>query len=195
MLGLPRGGVPVAFEIARRLRAPLDVVVARKIGAPMQPELGVGAIAEGGILVTDESLIRRLGLEHADLRPIIQSELNEMQRRIDEYRGGEELQDPKGRVSILVDDGLATGVSMVAAIRAVRRAEPERIVVAVPVCARETVRDIGGEADDVICILTPDPFTSVGFWYDDFDQTTDAEVIELLEEASGTVTMDDFDER
>lgn len=195
VLGLPRGGVPVAFEIARRLDAPLDVVVARKLGAPMQPELGVGAIAEGGVLIVDENLIRELDIHREDLDRVIRSELSEMRRRLEEYRGGEGLPNLKGRTAILVDDGLATGVSMIAAVRAVRQGDPDRVVVAVPVCARETVRDVQVEADEIICALIPEYFTAVGFWYDNFDQTSDAEVIELLEESRGTVTLDDLDER
>lgn len=195
VLGLPRGGVPVAFEIARRLNAPLDVVVSRKLGAPMQPELGIGAIAEGGVLIVDEYLIRELDVHREDLDRVIRSELSEMRRRLEEYRGGEGLPNVKHRTAILVDDGLATGVSMIAAVRAVRQGDPDRVVVAVPVCARETVRDVEAEADEVICTLTPEHFTAVGFWYENFDQTSDAEVIELLEESSGTVTLDDLDER
>ncbi len=195
VLGLPRGGVPVAFEIARRLNAPLDVVVARKIGAPMQPELGIGAIAQGDVMILDQYAIRQLRLTEDDLERVIRSELVEMRRRLDEYRGDDSLPDVEGRTAIVVDDGLATGVSMIAAVRAVRQGEPDRIVVAVPVCARPTIRDVEQEADEVVCALAPEPFRAVGLWYDNFDQTSDAEVIELLEEARDAVTLEDLDDR
>jgi predicted phosphoribosyltransferase len=194
VLGLPRGGVPVAFEIARELNAPLDVIVARKIGAPMQPELGIGAIAQGDVMVLDHDTIRYLGLSRDDIARAAQIEISEMRRRLEEYRGDAGLPDVSGRTVILVDDGLATGVTMIAALKAVRQGNPDRIVIAVPVCARETVRSIERMGVDVVCSSTPEYFRAVGIWYRNFTQTSDAEVIELLEEARGQVSMEDLDE-
>lgn len=194
VLGLPRGGVPVAFEIAMELNAPLDVIVARKIGAPMQPELGIGAIAQGEITILDEYTIRQLQLTEDDIARVARSEIAEMRRRLEEYRGDAGLPDVQGRTAILVDDGLATGVTMRAAIEAVRRGEPDRVIVAVPVCARETVRSIEKLADDIVCVSIPESFRAVGHWYENFTQTSDAEVIELLEEARDQVTLEDLDE-
>ena len=194
VLGLPRGGVPVAFEIARELNAPLDVIVARKIGAPMQPELGIGAIAQGDVMVLDHDTIRYLGLSRDDISRAAQIEISEMRRRLEEYRGDAGLPDVSGRTVILVDDGLATGVTMIAALKAVRQGNPDRIVIAVPVCARETVRSIERMGVDVVCSSTPEIFRAVGIWYRNFTQTSDAEVIELLEEARGQVSMEDLDE-
>lgn len=195
VLGLPRGGVPVAFEVARELNAPLDVIVARKIGAPMQPELGIGAIAQGDVMILDHDTIRHLGLSRDDIARSAQIEISEMRRRLEEYRGDIGLPDVSGRTVILVDDGLATGVTMIAALKAVRQGNPDRIVIAVPVCARETVSSIermGGV--DVVCASVPETFRAVGIWYRNFTQTSDAEVIELLEEASGQVSLEDLDE-
>lgn len=194
VLGLPRGGVPVAFEIARELNAPLDVIVARKIGAPMQPELGIGAIAQGDVMVLDHVTIRHLGLSRDDIARAAQIEISEMRRRLEEYRGDAGLADVSGRTVILVDDGLATGVTMIAALKAVRQGNPDRIVIAVPVCARETVRSIERMGVDVVCTSTPEAFRAVGIWYRNFTQTSDAEVIELLEEARGQVSLEDLDE-
>jgi predicted phosphoribosyltransferase len=194
VLGLPRGGVPVAFEIARELNAPLDVIVARKIGAPMQPELGIGAIAQGDVMVLDHDTIRYLGLSRDDIARAAQIEISEMRRRLEEYRGDAGLPDVSGRTVILVDDGLATGVTMIAALKAVRQGNPDRIVIAVPVCARETVRSIERMDVDVVCASTPETFRAVGIWYRNFTQTSDAEVIELLEEARGQVSLEDLDE-
>lgn len=194
VLGLPRGGVPVAFEIARELNAPLDVIVARKIGAPMQPDLGIGAIAQGEIMVLDHDTIRQLGLSRDDIVKAAEVEISEMRRRLDEYRGDADLPDVSGRTVILVDDGLATGVTMIAALKAVRQGNPDRIVIAVPVCARETVRSIERMGVDVVCASAPETFRAVGIWYRNFTQTSDAEVIELLEEARGQVSLEDLDE-
>lgn len=194
VLGLPRGGVPVAFEIARELNAPLDVLVARKIGAPMQPELGIGAIAQGDVMVLDHDTIRHLGLSRDDIATSAQIEISEMRRRLEEYRGDTGLPDVSGRTVILVDDGLATGVTMIAALKAVRQGNPDHIVIAVPVCALETVRSIERMGVDVVCASVPETFRAVGIWYRNFTQTSDAEVIELLEEARGQVSLEDLDE-
>jgi putative phosphoribosyl transferase len=182
VLALPRGGVPVAYEVADALHKPLDVIVARKVGAPMQPELGVGAVAPGGILLLDQQSVSMLGLTDADLAPVIQQEREEMRRRLHHYRG-DGLPEVKGRTVILVDDGLATGVTATAALHAVRRLDPKQIVLAVPVCAQQTATMLADEVEEVVCVSTPDEFRAVGIWYENFSQTTDAEVMELLDTA------------
>jgi putative phosphoribosyl transferase len=183
VLALPRGGVPVGFEVAARLAAPLEVLVARKIGAPDQPELGVGAIAEGGGQVLDDRTTRALGLTESSLRHTIEREQAELARRVRDYRGDRPLPPLKGRTVIVVDDGLATGVTMRAAVRAVRGTGAARVIVAAPVGAPSTVESLGAEADVVVCLHSPPAFAAVGQWYRDFDQTSDAEVIDLLERA------------
>ena len=180
VLGLPRGGVPVAYEVARALDAPLDVAVARKVGAPGQPELGVGAISQG-VTVIDESSLALLGLRDEDLQPIVEDETRELHRRLLLYRGSDTLPDVAGRFVVLVDDGLATGVTTRAASRALRRLGPSRLLLAVPVGPPETVAALRREVDELVCLYEPPLFRAVGLWYDDFSQTTDREVIELLE--------------
>jgi putative phosphoribosyl transferase len=179
VLGLPRGGVPVAFEVARSLGAPLDVMVVRKLGAPGQPEFAVGAIASGGIAVMNEDVPRWLmdapGIEHE-----LQVELRELARRERLYRGHRRGQAASGQIVLLVDDGAATGASMLAAVRATRLLQPRSIVVALPVASAPAVASLRAEADEVICISTPEPFVSVGDWYGDFGQTSDEEVAQLL---------------
>lgn len=189
VLALPRGGVPVGFEIARTLGAPLDVIIARKLGAPSQPELGIGAVAPGGVLCLDEALIDSLGVSQQELDEVVRSESEEMWRRLRHYRGDAPPPDVRGRTVIVTDDGLATGVTASAAIEAVRRMDPAAVVLAVPVCAPESARALSREVDDFVCVLAPHGFRAVGLWYDDFDQTTDAEVLELLEEARGFATL------
>lgn len=194
VMGLPRGGVEVAFEVARVLKAPLDVIVVRKIGAPMQPELGVGAVAPGGLTILDESTIGRLGLSDAEIERIAEKERAEMKRRQVEYRGGERLPDVSGRTVVIVDDGLATGMTALGAVRAARAAQAETIVLAVPVCAKPTAEQIAAEVDRLVCLEQPEDFVSVGTWYTRFDQTTDAEVIELLEESRDAVSPEEISE-
>ncbi|MEU9842805.1 phosphoribosyltransferase family protein [Actinomadura sp. NPDC048032] len=184
VLALPRGGVPVGHEIARHLRAPLDVLVTRKIGYPPQPELGVGAIAEGGAPVFDDGLLARLGLREDDLAPTVEAERAELDRRVAVYRGGRPLPPVAGRPVIVVDDGLATGGTARAAVRAVRGRGPSRLVLAVPVGAAETVRSLEAEVDDLVVPVAPWDFRAVGQWYRDFEQLSDADVTAWLRRAA-----------
>ena len=183
VLALPRGGIPVGYEVAKALGAPLEVFVARKLGVPGHQELAMGAIASGGSAVLDHGLVRRLGVTQAQLDRAVADETRELERREQAYRGDREAPDLRGKTVILVDDGLATGATMRAAALAVRDQQPARIVVAVPVAAEETCDQFRDVVDDVICAVTPKPFYAVGMWYEDFDQTTDDEVRELLERA------------
>jgi predicted phosphoribosyltransferase len=183
VLALPRGGVPVADEVAGALHAPLDVFVVRKLGFPGHDEFAMGAIASGGIRVLDLPLIRRYGISSEEVADVAAREEVELRRRERLYRGDGPRPPLAGRIVILVDDGLATGASMRAAVEAVRTQDPARIVVAVPVGPRETVRDLSRVADEVVCVATPDPFLAVGRFYANFDQTTDEEVFELLARA------------
>ena len=188
VLALPRGGVPVGYEVARALRAPLDVFIVRKLGLPWHEELAMGAIASGGIVVLDEDLVRRAGVSGDELAWVLASERRELERRERRYRGDRTPPDIAGRTVILVDDGLATGASMRAAVAAVRQEAPRRVVVAVPIAAPETCEAIRREVDDVVCARTPERFEAVGLWYDDFRQTEDAEVHDLLEDARSWAT-------
>lgn len=194
VMALPRGGVEVAYEVALALDAPFDVIVSRKIGAPSQPELGIGAVAPGGVTLLDDKLVEELGLSDEVIREIEAETRAEMNRRIREYRGGEELPDLSGKTVIIVDDGLATGATARASIRAARAKNAQRIVLGVPVCAAQTADELAAEVDDLVCIERPERFMAVGIWYRKFDQTTDAEVIELLEEARDEVSPEDITE-
>ncbi len=180
VLGLARGGVPVAWEVAAALRAPLDVFLVRKLGVPQWEELAMGAVASGGALVINENVVRSLGVSEEALRMTIDRETAELNRRERAYRGGRAPADPKGLVAIIVDDGIATGASMLAAVRAVRATQPARVVVAVPVGPASACSDLGDEADDVVCATTPPAFEAVGQVYADFHQVSDDEVRELL---------------
>jgi len=184
VLALPRGGVPVASEIARALRAPLDVFLVRKLGLPGQEEFAVGAIASGGVRVVNEDVVRALGIPEDVIEGIATAEKRQMAERERLYRGDRPPPDVRSRTVILVDDGLATGSTMRAAVLALRRQGAARIVVAVPVGAPETCAEFKHEADDVICAQTPEPFYAVGLWYGDFSQTSDEEVRDLLEQSS-----------
>jgi predicted phosphoribosyltransferase len=184
VLALPRGGVPVAYEVARALHAPLDVFLVRKLGLPGREELAMGAIASGGVLVLNEDVVRALRIPQDVLESVIVAEQEELGRRERIYRGDRPPPDVHGRTVILVDDGLATGSTMRAAVAALRRQGPARIVVAVPIGAPETCAGFEREADDVVCVVTPQPFYAVGLWYGDFSQTTDEEVHDLLERAA-----------
>lgn len=183
VLGLPRGGVPVAFEVAKALRTPLDVFTVRKLGAPENQEYALGAIASGGATAVDWSLVERLRVSDAVLGAMIADERAELERREHLYRGDRGPLNVAGKTLIVVDDGLATGSTMRAAIAALRTLEPARIVVAVPIASREAAASVRREADALLCACLPVDLTSVGQWYEDFTQTTDAEVLELLRRA------------
>jgi predicted phosphoribosyltransferase len=180
VLALPRGGVPVGYEVARALGAPLDVFVVRKIGVPGYEELAMGAVATGGVRVLNDQVVSRLGIPQHVIDAVAAREQQELARRERLYRGGRPPLDVRNRRVILVDDGLATGATMHAAIAALRQLHPARIVVAVPTASPETCEEMRAEADDVICAVTPEPFQAVGRWYQDFSQTTDEEVQDLL---------------
>jgi putative phosphoribosyl transferase len=184
VLGLPRGGVPVAYEVARVLDAPLDVFVVRKLGMPGHEEFGIGAIATGGVRVVDDEVLRAYGIDELTLQRLVERERRELERREKLYRDDRPFPAVRDRIMILVDDGLATGSTMRAAIAALRHESPKEIVVAVPVAAPETAGNVANEADTLVCLETPDPFYAVGLWYVDFDQTSDAEVHDLLERAA-----------
>lgn len=183
VLALPRGGVEVGFEIAQALRAPLDVVPARKLGAPFQPELAIGAIAPGAV-VLNEHIVAQIGLSQQDIDRGIAEEEREMARRAEVFRSGLPPLDVAGKTVILVDDGLATGATAAAAIQSIRRGGPGKLILAVPVGARETVATLREQVDELICLETPAEFRSVGEWYEDFSQTSDGRVIELLRKAA-----------
>lgn len=184
VLGLPRGGVPVAFEVARALTAPLDVFLVRKLGVPGQEELAMGAIASGGTRVLNEEIVDALGIPPTLIDRVAAREATELARREQAYRGDRPPIDVRDRVVILIDDGLATGATMRAAAAALHQAGPRQLVVAVPLASRETCDAFRPEVDEIVCALTPEPFYAVGLWYDDFAQTTDGEVRELLARAS-----------
>jgi putative phosphoribosyl transferase len=182
VLALPRGGVPVAFEVARALDVPLDVFVVRKLGVPGHEEYAMGAIASGGVVLLNDRVVRAVGVSDAAVQQVLEFERRELARRELRYRGDRPPPDVAGHTVILVDDGLATGSSMLAAVAALRAEHPARIVVAVPVASSDTCDAMRHTADEVICSVTPEPFHAVGLWYDDFSQTSDEEVRELLEQ-------------
>jgi predicted phosphoribosyltransferase len=184
VLALPRGGVPVGYEVAQALRAPLDVFLVRKLGVPGQEELAMGALASGGVLVRNEEVIAALDIPDEEIEAVAAQEQAELRRRERLFRGDRPPPAVAGRTVILVDDGLATGSTMRAAVAALRRLGPARIVVAVPVGSAEACEEFSFEADEAVCAQTPEPFLAVGMWYEDFTQTTDEEVRELLELAT-----------
>jgi predicted phosphoribosyltransferase len=184
VLALPRGGVPVAYEVARALHAPLDVFMVRKLGVPGYEELAMGAIATGGVRVLDEELVRMLHLPRDVIERVTAIEMTELERRERQYRGDRPAPDVLGRTVILIDDGLATGSTMRAAIAALKKEGAKRIVVAVPVAPPETCEALRVQVDDVVCAVTPELFRAVGLWYGDFSQTTDEEVRDLLARAA-----------
>lgn len=185
VLALPRGGVPVAYEVAAALNAPLDVFAVRKLGAPGHEEFALGSIASGGVCLIDRASVRALGVPEDVLDQIIKREQAELARRERSYRGNEQPLDLRGKTVIIVDDGLATGMTMRAAVSAIRKQDPKEIVVAVPVCAPLTCDELQRDIDTwCICVQSPEPFYAVGLWYDDFEQTTDEEVKALLARAA-----------
>lgn len=184
VLALPRGGVPVAYEVARALNVPLDVFLVRKLGLPGYAEFAMGAIATGNVRVLNENLVETLGIPDEWIEEVAAREQSELQRREKFYRGSSPALDVSGRTVLLVDDGLATGSTMSAAVKALKKLGPSRIVVAAPVAARETCESFRAEVDSTcICVMSPEPFQSVGLWYRDFSQTTDEEVCYLLKQA------------
>lgn len=184
VLAVPRGGVPVGFEIARRLSVPLDVILVRKIGAPGDPEYGLGAVAEGGVRLIDTARARDAGFTEEELRPTIERELAEIERRSRVYRAGRPAIDPRGRTVLLVDDGIATGGTIRAAIRALRARGAARIVLALGVSPASSYRELRREVDEIVVVLVPEVFYAVGEWYRAFPQVEDAEVLDLLDRAS-----------
>jgi predicted phosphoribosyltransferase len=183
ILALPRGGVPVAYEVARALHVPLDIYLVRKLGVPGHEELAMGAIASGGVRVLNEDVVKYLGIPKGVIDSVAEIELQELERRERAYRGNRLEPDVRGKTVILVDDGLATGSTMRAAAEALRQQQPARIVVAVPVSAPQTCDEYRMGVDEIVCAVTPEPFYGVGQWYMDFSQTTDEEVRELLAKA------------
>jgi len=181
VLALPRGGVPVAREIARSLRTPLDVFLVRKLGVPGQEELAMGAIASGGVRILNQDIVQAMAIPTHVIDSVTATEVQELARRERLYRGDRPAPDVLSRTVILVDDGLATGATMRAAVAALRRMKPRRIVIAVPIAAVPTRQEFAREVDEIVCLHTPEPFFSVGFWYDDFSQTTDEDIREMLE--------------
>jgi predicted phosphoribosyltransferase len=182
IFAMPRGGVPVGYEVAKVLRAPLDLVVVRKLGAPSFPEYGFGAIAPSGVLVVDESAVSIIGLDHEQIEAVKSQELRELNRRLKEYRAGGRF-DLKDETAILVDDGVATGTSALAGLRFLEGFNPKKLILAVPICAPDSLRVLRKEVDEVICLDAPLGFTAVGQFYQDFEQTSDTEVRELLQKA------------
>lgn len=183
ILALPRGGVPVAYEVAKKLEVPMDVFLVRKLGVPGQEELAMGAIASGGIEVLNRDIVQSLGISRSTIDKVAEKEHSELERREKYYRGDRPKPEIKGKHVILIDDGLATGASMKSAVRAVRSWNPVEVIVAVPTSAPDTCELFEHEADKIICLSTPEPFYGVGAWYEDFSQTTDEEVSDLLERA------------
>ena len=184
VLALPRGGVPVAFEVAEALGAPLDIILVRKLGVPGHDELAMGAIASGGVRVLNEEVVKHLRIRGEVIDAVAADEQRELERRERAYRGDRPAPDVRGKTVILVDDGLATGSTMRAAAAALRQQQPARIVVAVPVAAPQTCDEYRMGVDEIICAVTPEPFQAVGLWYKDFSQTTDEEVHDLLRRAA-----------
>jgi putative phosphoribosyl transferase len=180
VLALPRGGVPVAYEVATNLNAPLDVFIVRKLGVPGHEELAMGAIASGGIRALNTAVIKQLNIPRSAIEAVAAHEQQELERRERLYRGQKASLNIQDRTIILVDDGLATGSTMKAAVAALRQQNPRKIIVAVPTAPAETCNELQDEADEVICAVTPEPFYAVGQWYENFEQTTDAEVTELI---------------
>lgn len=184
VLGLPRGGVPVAYEVAKALHLPLDICLVRKLGLPSNKELAMGAIGMGDVMVLNDDLVSWLGISREKIDRVAVQEKEELERRDHLYRGSRPFPDVRGRIIILIDDGIATGATLRAAIATMRKQQPQSIVVAVPVAPLSACDEFRAEADKIVCLMTPEPFHSISLWYEDFSQTTDEEVRKLLEEQS-----------
>jgi putative phosphoribosyl transferase len=184
ILALPRGGVPVAYQVALALKAPLDVLIVRKLGLPGREELAIGAIASGGIQILNQDIVHALDIDQSIINSVLQQELQELARREESYRGNRPAPEIKDHTVIIIDDGLATGASMRAAVMGVRTQSPARIVVAVPAAAPQAIDLLQTEVDEIVYVIAPDPFDGVGKWYEDFSQTTDEEVSSLLDNAN-----------
>jgi putative phosphoribosyl transferase len=184
VLALPRGGVPVAYEVARALNAPLDIFLVRKLGVPGHEELAMGAIASGGMRVLNEDVVHYLRVPNEAIERVARQEQQELERREREYRGDQPAPEVRGRTVILIDDGLATGSTMRAAVMALKQQQPSRIIAAVPIASESTCNEFKAVVDEIVCALTPEPFYAVGLWYEDFSQTTDEEVRDLLKRAA-----------
>jgi putative phosphoribosyl transferase len=184
VLGLPRGGVPVAFEVAKTLNVPLDILLVRKLGVPTQPELAMGAIATGGVLVLNDDVVKWLGISRAEIETVAQREMQELERRDRLYRGNRPMPHVKNCTVILVDDGIATGSTLRAAIAALRQQQPQQIIVAVPIAATAICQQLRTEADDVVCAIEAEQLSAISLWYEEFTQTSDEEVRALLAEAA-----------
>lgn len=180
VLALPRGGVPVAFEVAQALHAPLDVVIVRKLGVPRYEELAMGAIATGGIQILNQNVIATLGISEKEINNVVASEQQELELRERLYRGNRSAYDIHGRIVILVDDGIATGATMHAAVAAIKQQQPARVIIAVPVAAAATCKTFATQGDEVICVLKPEEFYAISLWYEHFSQTSEKEVRDLL---------------
>lgn len=185
VVGLPRGGVPVAEEVAALLRVPLEILVVRKLGAPHNPEYGIGAIAEGGTKVFDQEALALLEISGGELARIVEGETAELRRRVEAYRGDRQPASARDRTVIVIDDGVATGVTDTAALRQVRRDRPRRLILAVPVCPPDSLARLRDEADEVVCLVAPPQLRGVGQWYADFGQVADAEVVAALARVHG----------
>lgn len=190
VLSLPRGGVPIGYEIAEVLHAPLDILVVRKIGLSGNREFGIGAIAEGGVRVLDKTTIEVLGIDEEEIEDTIELEEEELKRRVRIYRGGRFLSNLQGKTIILADDGMATGITAKAAIESVKKLNPKKIVLVSPVCALDTVESLRKLVDEVICLAMPFDFMAVGAWYKNFTQVSDEEVVDLLKKARKNLTSD-----
>jgi putative phosphoribosyl transferase len=184
VLALPRGGVPVAFEVARALHAPLDVIIVRKLGVPGQEELAMGAIATGGVRILNKDVVQFLDIPDEIIDKIAENEQKELERRERLYRGDRPVYAVQGRTIILVDDGIATGATMHAAVAALKQRQPTRIIIAVPTAAPSTCDEFEAEVDELVCLIRPEPFIAVGYWYKQFSQTSDEEVRSMLEQAN-----------
>ena len=194
VLSLPRGGVPVGFEIAKVLGAPLDVLVARKVSPPGNPEFGIAAVSESGVRVIDENTVDFLGISPEELEELIYAEFAQVRLRIQKYRAGKNLPKLRGKTVVFVDDGLATGVTAGAAIASVKLLSPKKIIFAVPVCSADTAGNLKGEVDELLCLHAPIDFIAVGRWYLDFKQTSDHEVIDLLNNSKRLVRVEKVEE-